>query len=166
MNKRGELEWSEDEITARPGRLLRVEALLRALVEEFHRQDDTDIDPEFSVRLLLRQAVDWHRRQVNAQQRVRFYLLKLAKTRRMFKQKWGELPSFDPAAYRAALPQRFAGCPPLEVAKRVARGSAISEGKSDAVARQAHIDCTEVPGGDDTVTFEDWGQAIIEYDEE
>ena len=56
--KCGELLWTEGDIAARPGRLLRVEALLRALIGEFHRQDDTDIDPEFSVRLLLRQAAD------------------------------------------------------------------------------------------------------------
>ena len=122
-SKAGSKVWNDEEMAARPGRLLRVEGLLRAVTEEFHRQDDTDADPEFVVRLLLRQAASWHQQHVHAQQRVRFFILKLAKFRRDYKKTWQRFPDFDMAEYQAALPRRFATFSPLEISARTARTS-------------------------------------------
>lgn len=143
-NKRGELVWSANKVKARPGRLLRVEALLRALIEQLHRQDGREVDPEFGIRLLLRQAADWYRRSDNAQQRVRFFLLAFSKMRREHKQLWSLDPSSEPAEYCAALPIRFSSCSPLEISKRSARLQEI----------------------DEDITFDKWRKAIIEFDEE
>ena len=159
----GKKVWNDDEIAARPGRLLRVEGLLRAVTEEFHRQDDTDTNPEFSVRLLLRQATSWHQQHDHAQQRVRFFILKLAKFRREYKKTWQRFPDFDQAEYQAALPRRFVTCSPLEIAARTARTAAIAEGKTAQLAQKAYGDCEEI---DDDLTFDEWRQAIVDFDEE
>ena len=162
-SKAGSKVWTDEEQAARPGRLLRVEGLLRAVTEEFHRQDDTDADPEFVVRLLLRQAASWHQQHVHAQQRVRFFILKLAKFRRDYKKTWQRFPDFDMAEYQAALPRRFATFSPLEISARTARTAAIAAGQNAQAAQKAYDDCEDI---NDDLTFDEWRQAIVDFDEE
>ena len=94
---------------------------------------------------------------------MRFFILKLAKFRREFKQTWQAFPDFDQAEYQAALPRRFMTCSPLEIAARTARTKAIAEKKTVLQAQKAYDDCEDI---DPHLTFDEWRQAIIDFDEE